>query len=265
MIRVYTFDIRNVPVSDPVDWERSHILSRIQDKTRILKYINREDRCRSACGELVVLGHLGEGVIVRIDSTGRHVKPHFQDIPSPFFNISHDADFVTVATSKHFSVGIDIMKVQLSGSAKNAGEMLENLRSIFTKKEWAYIVGPGSNEQEIIKRFYHIWTGKEAFLKCIGTGLYTEPHVVEVHVNEVLGGAGVLTTTISLHDTSCIPNPRDANSFICRIFTEAIPGYIVSVCWGPPELCDPSWAPRSVPASPISTPIDVEFINLDSL
>ena len=83
-------------------------------------------------------------------------KPYFKHIPDLFFSISH-TDGLTVIALSDCEVGIDVEKVRKA-----------DLRVVrrFSKEEADYIT-----EKESDRRFFEIWTMKEAYLKCKGTGI----------------------------------------------------------------------------------------------
>lgn len=83
-------------------------------------------------------------------------KPYFKYIPDLFFSISHSGD-ITVVAIGDTPLGVDIEKIKKA-----------DLRVIkrFLKEEADYITEKDSNH-----RFFEIWTKKEAYLKCKGTGI----------------------------------------------------------------------------------------------
>ncbi len=83
-------------------------------------------------------------------------KPYFKYIPDLFFNVSNK-DSITVIAMSNSKVGVDIEKVKKA-----------NLKVIkrFLKEEADYI-----NECDSDRRFFEVWTKKEAYLKCKGSGI----------------------------------------------------------------------------------------------
>ncbi len=76
-----------------------------------------------------------------------------------FFNISHSGDYVFCAVS-HREVGADIEVVREHSESV--------LRRVCTQDELSYVLEkPG----EVAVRFTEIWTRKEAYFKCLGTGV----------------------------------------------------------------------------------------------
>lgn len=94
-----------------------------------------------------------------IISKNQYGKPYIKEYPDFQFNISHTYNAIVVAVSDD-SVGIDIEKIK-STTFKVAYRY-------FTATEQNYI-NEFADKKE--KRFYEIWTKKEAYIKCIGKGL----------------------------------------------------------------------------------------------
>lgn len=87
-----------------------------------------------------------------------------------YFNVSHSADFWVMLTDKYHSVGVDVE------DTRRPVEFHELSKRFFTTQE-ADCVQQASNPAEI---FWHLWTGKEALLKAIGTGIVEGLDKVEI-------------------------------------------------------------------------------------
>lgn len=83
-------------------------------------------------------------------------KPYFKYIPDLFFSISH-TDGLTVITVSDCEAGIDVEKIKKADL---------RVARRFLKEEIDYIT-----EKDSDRRFFEVWTKKEAYLKCKGTGL----------------------------------------------------------------------------------------------
>ncbi len=111
-----------------------------------------------------------------------------------YFSISHSSDMVVCAISEK-EIGIDIEKIRKI--------RFRTAEKFATESEIAYI-------RNVENRFFEIWTLKEAFFKCKGTGL----------------GADIKSVSFDI----------DANNIICSeigyqlCFEEISDGYICSVC-----------------------------------
>ncbi len=111
-----------------------------------------------------------------------------------YFSLSHSSDIVVCAVSEK-EIGVDIEKIRKI--------RFKAAEKFATESEIAYI---GNVEN----RFFEIWTLKEAFFKCKGTGL----------------GADIKSVSFGI----------DGNNIICSkdgyqlCFEEISDGYICSVC-----------------------------------
>lgn len=83
-------------------------------------------------------------------------KPYFRQIPGLFFNISHTEGLTVIAVGDS-EVGVDVEKIRKADL---------RITRRFLKEEADYI-----NARDCDRRFFEIWTKKEAFLKYKGTGL----------------------------------------------------------------------------------------------
>jgi phosphopantetheine--protein transferase-like protein len=223
------------------------IVRDLEDRKRILQYLNREDRCRALAGQLMLERFINRE-IKRRDQTGRSIKPNCDGI---FFNLTHDEDIVLLVTHANLSVGVDIMNIKLTNPNNTIEEMFNNLRNIFSRNEWEYI----NRGCDKLKRFYNVWTAKEAYVKCLGTGLYTEPELLETTISD----CGRVKIRHRGYEEA-------SSKFECRIYSQAFPGYVMAVCIGPVHLCDTSWiAGTDFSALPvqISRPCLPESIHLN--
>lgn len=222
-LNLFIFDIRCFPNNDDLT-EESELLKSCLDKSRILKFHSRDDRCRALAGELLIRKVCPSGLreLRRKDDGGSAIKPCHPDV---LFNVSHDEDFVILAQSPNHAVGVDIMKIKKSNPKVSVAEMLENLRDIFSMREWSYMQ---SHPEDSLRRFYRVWTAKEAYVKALGTGLYTEPRSVCVE-------------GLEREESHVFVHHEGSESFRTAIFDSLIQNYIVSICVGPLEKCDKSW------------------------
>lgn len=77
------------------------------------------------------------------------------------FNISHSAKRVLLCCSDKTEVGVDVEIIE--------DAPLQVMKYLFHNNEIAYV--QSGNVYDKDKRFYEIWTRKEAYAKCIGKGL----------------------------------------------------------------------------------------------
>lgn len=74
-------------------------------------------------------------------------------------NISHSGDYALIGVSQ-YPIGVDIEKIKPNRDFKRLAEM------VLSEDERAWVFA-----QDTEQRFYHLWTLKEARLKCDGDGL----------------------------------------------------------------------------------------------
>lgn len=93
--------------------------------------------------------------ILKYNSYG---KPYLLDNESNIvnFNISHHSNLVVLYYDQNKNVGIDILN-------KNEVKLFSFKCPFFSKEENIYV--------DNIDKFCKIWTSKEAYSKCLGTGL----------------------------------------------------------------------------------------------
>lgn len=131
------------------DSERKEAVLRLKIAQKRKLSIAADNLCRSAISDFC--GVSPESIVFRKNEYG---KPYAVDLPV-YFNISHSGDMVVCAVSER-EIGTDIEKIR-SINARTAEKFA------------------GLQELEYIKNsdngFFEIWTLKEAYFKCIGTGL----------------------------------------------------------------------------------------------
>jgi phosphopantetheine--protein transferase-like protein len=85
-----------------------------------------------------------------------------------FFNLSHSSGVSALAFDPEHEIGVDIERID------EKFEYEPIVRHFFTKEEMRYIQ---HSKEEAEKRFYEIWTRKEAYLKAVGKGITKDLHV----------------------------------------------------------------------------------------
>lgn len=99
-------------------------------------------------------------------------KPYV-DAENLFFNVSHTKNIFAVVVSKEFEVGVDVQYI------KNVSDVSALVSDFCSKAEIAAYTSLGSRDLQQ-NFFFRVWTAKEAFVKCIGTGLTIDLREVEV-------------------------------------------------------------------------------------
>jgi len=105
-------------------------------------------------------------------------KPYITTLglsPPTAYNITHDNGLVAMAFSSGshnppaFSIGIDVMKVRVPGRDTFAS-FVESVGDQLTAVEHHQLFS-GASEEESLRRFFWMWTLKEAYTKALGLGL----------------------------------------------------------------------------------------------
>ena len=126
----------------------------------ISRFKKEEDLKRSLAGEFLIKKILTEdfGIENPIISRNEKGQPIIENTDI-FISISHSGD-LAVAAADRKPIGIDAEKIK----PRN----LKLAEKICLPEEKEYIF---SSEDNILNRFYEIWTGKEAYFKKTGTGI----------------------------------------------------------------------------------------------
>ncbi|MDR2512042.1 MAG: 4'-phosphopantetheinyl transferase superfamily protein [Bacteroidales bacterium] len=91
-------------------------------------------------------------------------KPYIVGLDTVFFNISHSKNIATCVVSDK-EIGIDIEIIRPIN--------LNIAQRFFTGNELNFLLNIDDNEEKM-KRFFRIWTLKEAYTKCIGATLASQ-------------------------------------------------------------------------------------------
>ena len=165
----YKYDIHDLTDEE---YNKYFSLMSPEKQQRVNKFRFADDKKRTVAGEMLARKTIAEWCSV--DETdivfykNEHGKPYLKDLPC-YFNISHSGDFVVCAVSEN-EIGIDIEKIRPID--------LKIAKKICTETELKYLFNGIPNENdfnlatddELLSRFFKLWTKKEAILKCIGTG-----------------------------------------------------------------------------------------------
>jgi 4'-phosphopantetheinyl transferase len=153
----------NISGLEESEYERLYSAALPERRLRADRYRRREDslRCLAAGALLqwVVKRELGLGFFtVEYESGG---KPRLKEAPDFHYNLSHSGHWVVLAWSEG-EIGVDVQQMR----ADSNRELIA--RRFFTPGERSYVF---EREEDSLSRFYRIWTGKESYLKYLGTGL----------------------------------------------------------------------------------------------
>lgn len=154
-MQIYKCNISEITENELNDWfvsmnteRRNEVMRLVSPKKRALK-IAADRLCRKAISEFCGVSYNEIDFI-----KNEFGKPFVKDLPA-HFSISHSGDTVVCAVSDK-EIGIDIEKIKPYN--------IKVAEKFATETELEYI---RSSE----KGFFEIWTSKEAYFKCIGTGL----------------------------------------------------------------------------------------------
>ena len=142
----------------------------LEKQNKVKKFKNEKNRKLTVAGEMLArkllsgYSHTSQEQIVF--EIGEHGKPYA--VGCAEFNISHSGDMVVCCVSDK-CIGIDIEMIKPLNSSI--------IRKLCTESDKRYIYGEDSLDEtnefsnEQLYRFYEVWTAKEAYFKCIGTGI----------------------------------------------------------------------------------------------
>lgn len=166
----YKFDIKNFSSSE---YEKYYSLMSEEKKRRVDKFRSDNDKKRTVSGEMLCKKAVAEfcsvdekAIVLKIGENG---KPYVENFDVEF-NVSHSGDIVVCAVSSR-AVGIDVEKIRAIN--------LSIAKRVCSQKELEFIFGrvPTDSDfslcdnEEILRRFFALWTKKEAYAKCTGKGI----------------------------------------------------------------------------------------------
>ena len=133
------------------------------EQQRAERYYRDEDRQRFIYGRSllrILCGHYTNQPPGDVHFTqGAHGKPELSGESGWHVNVSHSGEWILLAISR-VSVGVDVEKIAQQFAFE------EMLVSNFSQPEQAYC-----RRRESRRRFYALWTRKEALLKATGKGM----------------------------------------------------------------------------------------------
>lgn len=166
----YKYDIRDL---SETEYEKWYSLMSLEKKQRVDRFRFADDKKRTVAGEMLARkaiaewGHISEEAIQF--GLSEYGKPFAIGLDVEF-DISHSGDMVVCAVDNK-PVGIDIEQIRPID--------LKVAKHICTDEELIYILGhkpceerfKHTNNNEILIRFFEIWTWKEAYGKMLGVGI----------------------------------------------------------------------------------------------
>lgn len=175
----YKYDIRDLSETEYNKW---FSLMNEEKQKKVNRFRFDDDKKRTVAGEMLARKVISEWCNISAEEItfgkNEHGKPFVENF-SVEFNISHSGDFV-VCVIDDKPIGIDIEQIRPVN--------LKIAKRIYTKDEILYLFGFNPSEEafdtkpddETLIRFFKLWTAKEAYLKCIGTGIVDNLNTLSV-------------------------------------------------------------------------------------
>lgn len=130
---------------------------------------------------------------------GKLGKPYAKNLPGVSFNVSHTKGMLLCAVSIEGNIGVDVELVRKAPSSV--------MKRAFHEEEKAYVEEASDKEELYNRRFFQIWTQKEAYTKYLGTGISSK-----------LSEINTLSSELAPHYRIW-----EENGFIFTVYTEDMP------------------------------------------
>lgn len=169
-MRWYCYNIHELTEEEYQKW---YFLMDIQKQIRIERMRAADDRKRSVAGEMLARRAISEWCKILPEEVvferGEFGKPFAKNLPVEF-NVSHSGELVVCAVDDA-PIGIDVERIRDID--------WRSAKFVCTEEELSYMCGKNMEAedfkipptQEMLRRFFEIWTAKEAWVKCAGTGM----------------------------------------------------------------------------------------------
>lgn len=190
-MKVYSCDISKISESTFNEWLSS---VGMRKKEYVMRLKKDNDKKRTVTGE--ILARKGISDMLNIPFEEITFKEDLKGKPSAenldvFFNISHSGDFVVCAIREKSDIGIDIEEIRPFNPAI--------LKRICSSKEADYIMRGGTNINiSTMKRFFEVWTAKEAIVKLSGDGISGGLSYINVIENGKIKTNGLILEQINI-------------------------------------------------------------------
>lgn len=161
MVQIDCFDITQFRLPE---YQILYYLASPDRKNRTDRYHRHEDKLRCIAAD-ALLRRAAKRTAGRTDfSVLRESggKPYVAEMPDFHYNISHSGRWVVIAYGSS-PVGIDVQSIREDVRDDALA------RRWFTPEEQADLLSTPEDSRR--QRFFEIWTGKESYLKYLGTGL----------------------------------------------------------------------------------------------
>lgn len=142
------------------EYRKWYSMMDIEKQNRVNRFRFLDDKKRTIAGDMLSRMMIADYCNVNYGNIvfckNKYGKPFVKDLPIEF-NISHSKDLVICAINDT-PIGVDIEKVRPVD--------INVIKKVCNKDELEYALN-----DNLYKHFFEIWTFKEAYFKCIGTGI----------------------------------------------------------------------------------------------
>jgi len=142
-----------------IEQERIGRFKRPQKNGEYLRGKDNPDAMSSLIGRLLLLYVVKKEMRLDIDQIvlerTKENKPFLvnnvrEDVfPCFNFNVSHAGDYVAIVSDPFYIVGVDVMKIEITGSDKNVNNFFNIMRDCFTPYEWDVIKGKDGDFEKL--------------------------------------------------------------------------------------------------------------------
>ena len=166
----HKYDIRDLSEAEYRKW---FSLMNEEKQKKVNRFHFEDDKKRTVAGEMLARKAIAEWCSISAEEIvfgkKKNEKPFAENLAVEF-NISHSGNIVVCAVANN-PIGIDIEQVRPIE--------LKIAKRIYTEDELCYLFGFAPSEDdfnvspddEMLIRFFELWTAKEAYLKYTGTGI----------------------------------------------------------------------------------------------
>lgn len=203
----WAISIKDWNPPDP-EWQRLLSLVSPDERAEVLTFLKQDDQKRALVSRLAQRACISKvlGIPWQQVSIGRTKgrrpfavnavnKPH---APNFNYNVSHDGDYVVLASEPLCLVGCDVSapRTITNTRGKTGKEWLNAFQKQLTVAEWNVVYAAGSNDVALEAAFRQFWCLKEALAKARGDGLAFDMSQAEFTIGP--RGRGVLTASVNL-------------------------------------------------------------------
>jgi 4'-phosphopantetheinyl transferase len=175
MLELYALDIKPM-LYKPLDFAYvKHLSTKIQSKVR--RCINQREVNRSVWAEMFVRVCIAKRLNVSNQQiniiTTVYGKPILRDFKKLHFNLAHAGAWVIVAIDAQ-PVGVDVEEIRSIDMQAYSGVFSQSEQNMLQVKP----------KESQIRCFFELWTGKESYLKAVGTGFLASENDVVIDAGE---------------------------------------------------------------------------------